>query len=292
MEFFDDHFDGFFTPSEVGLAYEDLDLAFHGVFEGEWEGVHGGDFGVFVDAVEGVVGVEGPTADECPAGDVWVGGLDLLHFGGGLCCGFWREGVDHWGLDAFVFGGLFYDAVDAGLEVGGGGVAGEDGDFALAIHDGGELTHEFFSGFVVVYAVVGHASGIWGVGVEGDDDDAFVYGGFEGAGEEVCVGAGDGDAVDTGGDELFDILGLELGVFHCWGLPKDFDGGAVEFFGEAFASGEGAVFGGEEDGVGVAFGDDADFVGEVFLGVVCMIAVVVVAGVGGFVCISVARASE
>ena len=260
MEFVDDHLDGLLAPAEVGLADEDLDLALADILEGKGQGVHGDDLGVLVDAVQGVVGVEGPAADEGPAGDVGVGGLDLLHACGGFGGGFGAEVVDILDGDAGELGGGLLHAADAVGEVDGGGVAGQDGDGALATHDAGELTHHFHAGLGVVHTVVGHAAGFGGVGVEGDDDDALVHGGAEGAVEDVGVGHGDGDAVDAGGDELLDELGLDLGVLLRGCVPLDTDIHA-EFFAEALARGLGAGPGGLEDGVGVALGDHADGVG-------------------------------
>ena len=146
-------------------------------------------------------------------------------------------------------------AVDAGLQVGRGWVAGQHGDLAFIIHHPCELTHDFFARFVVVHAVVRHASGIGSVGVEGDDDHTLVNRGFECAGEQVRVGAGDRDAISTRSDQLLDILRLDLRVFHRGGLPEDFDADAVEFIAQAFASSNGAVLRGEERRVGVALGN-------------------------------------
>ena len=125
--------------------------------------------------------------------------------------------------DTGIFLGGLTDTGDALLKVRGVLIAGEDRNYAAAVHDFGEFIHCLLAASDIINAVGDEAFGSGCVGIERGDRYAVVDGGVDRIGQFVSVGAGDCDAFGAREYELFDGFSLFLGVFFVGGAPIDFD---------------------------------------------------------------------
>ncbi len=255
-DFVEKNLNGLVAPAVAILGEEELDMSVFEVGELWWEGINGDDFDGAGLPLEGVTGEERPATDHGPALDFGVGGLFALDGGSGFLGGFFVvDGINDG--HAGMLGKFIADAFGTGLEIGCGLVSGEDDHVAFIAHEFGEFLSDADAAGKVVSAIEGEALGFGGVGIEAHDGNAGGDRFIDGRGENVGVGATDGDSGDAGARELFNGLGLLLGILFRRGLDVDFDIDAVlcaKFLGGVL----GSLMSGLEDRVALAFGDNAE----------------------------------
>src|SRR5205814_918454 len=175
---------------------------------------------------QGIVGEQRPTPNHRPTGDVGIGLHDLLDLGGRVL---WRllVVVNVADGDARVFLRGVLHALNTLLQVRRVLVAGQNRNDTFAAHEFGQLVHHLFAAFHIVDGVGDETFAVRRVGVEGGDRNAVFDRRIDGVGQFVGVRATDGDTVGAGEDELFNGLGLFLGVLFIGRAPVDFDYHAV-----------------------------------------------------------------
>ena len=170
--------------------------------------------------LERILCEQGPPSDQGPTRDVRIGLKDLLHASGGVLRGLpvvVSIPNDHPGM----FLGLLTNTGHALLQIGRVLVTCQNGDGSLASQNSGQFGHHLFTAQAIVHAIAHQALRGRRIRIEGHHRHPIGHRLVDGVGHLVGITATDGDAVGTGQHQLFNGLGLLLGVFLIGCPPID-----------------------------------------------------------------------